>query len=398
MKLRKAFRFRMEPDAAQRQTLLRASGARRFTWNWALNQCRTHYAETRTGLAWSELSRRLTMLKQQPETTWLNDVDSQALQQVLADLLRAYRNFFKKRARFPRFKSKKTDTPRFRIPQRVLVANGKVYIPKIGHVHIRQSRPLEGATKSATFRQDPAGHWHVTLVTEFTMPDTPLLAADQEKVAGVDLGLHDFIVCSDGDRRPAPKFFRRQQRKLRRAQRQLCRRQKCSKRRLRAKRKVALVHRRIANQRNDFLHKITTDLVNKYEGVCIEDLNVRGLARTKLAKSMTDASFGEFRRQLEYKAIWNRRHLAAIDRWFPSSKACHRCGCVNESLTLKDRGWTCCCGAHHDRDFNAALNILSEGLKLIPLAAGYAESLNARGPDIRLLPGATGAEARIPWL
>jgi putative transposase len=204
------------------------------------------------------------------------------------------------------------------------------------------------------------------------MPDTALPAADPSRVVGIDLGLKNFAVLSTGERIPPPQFFRKAERKLRRAQRVLSRREKCSARRLRAKQKVALVQRKTANQRKDFLHKLTTGLVVKYEGICIEDLSVKGLVRTKLAKSMTDASLGEFRRQLEYKTIWNRRHLAVIDRWYPSSKTCHVCGAVNAALALADRSWTCECGAHLDRDLNAARNIRTEGLKI--LAAGNAES------------------------
>jgi putative transposase len=179
-----------------------------------------------------------------------------------------------------------------------------------------------------------------------------------------------------------PQFFRKAERKLRKAQRAFSRREKGSRRRLRAKRNVSLVHRKVANQRKDFVHKFTAGLVAKYDGICIEDLNVKGLAKTKLAKSVLDAAFGETRRQLEYKTVWNRRHLAVIDRWYPSSKTCHVCGAVNTALTLADRSWTCVgCGSVHDRDSNASLNIKAEGLKL--LAAGHADSLNAHGAGVR---------------
>ena len=358
------------------------------------------YRETGKSIPASELSTRLTVLKQQPETAWLREVDSQAIQQTLADLQRAYTNFFKKRARFPRFKSRKRDRARFRIPQRVKIADSRVYIPKVGAVGIRQSRPVDVETKSATFKRDATGNWDVTLVSEFPMPDTPLPAADPAHVVGVDLGLEDFAVLSDRSTpTPVPQFFRKAERKLRKAQRIFSRREKGSRRRLRAKHKVALVHRKTANQRKDFLHKLTTDLVVKYEGICIEDLNVAALAKTKLrghAKSWHDAAAGEFRRQLEYKTIWNRRHLAAIDRWYPSSKTCHACGAVNTALTLEDRSWTCVCGVYHDRDFNASLNIRTEGLKLLAVGHGRPAASRSKGRTDRL--NAHGAVVRPPQL
>ncbi len=372
----------MQPDAEQRGALARNAGCRRYIWNWALGRKQQYYRENGVGLQTSILSGELPTLKCQPETAWLAEADSQSLQQTLRDLDRAFKNFFEKRARFPRFKSRKRDEPRFRISQRVAVANGTVLVPKIGPVPIRQSQPVDGATKSATFKRDVTGHWHVTLVTEFEMPDTALPAADPARVVGVDLGLKDFAVLSDGTRIAIPQFFRRAERNLRKAQRVFSRREKGSKRRLRAKRNVSLVHRKVANQRKDFVHKFTTGLVAKYDGICIEDLSVKGLAKTKLAKSVLDAAFGETRRLIEYKAVWNRRHLAVIDRWYPSSKTCHVCGAVNAALTLADRSWTCSgCGSVRDRDSNASLNIKAEGLKL--LAVGCTDS-NAHGANVRL--------------
>jgi len=201
---------------------------------------------------------------------------------------------------------------------------------------------------------------------------------------GVDLGLKDFAVLSTGERIQSPKFFRKQQRKLRKAQRAFSRTKKGSKRRAKAKIRQARVHAQTARRRSDFLHKITTNLVRKYDAVSIEDLSVKGLARTKLAKSIHDASLGEFRRQLEYKALWHRKHVPIIDRFFPSSKTCHVCGAINGALTLLDRDWTCPgCGSVLDRDLNASLNIRAEGLKLITVAVGHPETLNARGADVR---------------
>lgn len=376
----------MRPSRAQESGLNCQAGARRWVWNWALARCKAHYAEHGETIKASVLSAELTALKQQPDTAWLKEVDSQSLQQTLKDLHRAFVNFFEKRARHPRFKSRKRDPLRFRIPQRVRVADGQVYVPKVGFVRIFQSQPVDGLTKSATFRRSPTGKWYVTLVTEFEMPDVALAPPVPKNIVGVDLGLIGFATLSDGSAPiPAPKFFRKAQRNLRKAQRVLSRRKPGSMRKAKARLSVAKIHQRIANKRSDFLHELTTELVHDHDGLCIEDLCVIGLARTKLAKSFTDASMGEFRRQVEYKSVWHRKHLAVIDRWFPSSKKCWVCGAINEALTLSDRQWVCECGMVHDRDFCAAVNTRDEGLKI--LAAGYTESQNARGvhvsPQIR---------------
>jgi putative transposase len=380
---RKVYRFRMRPTMAQEQSLNRLAGARRFIWNWGLARRREYYKATGKTLSYAKLNKELTDLKRQPGMEWLREADAQSLQEALRDLDRAFANFFAKRARYPKFKSRKRDKARFRIPQRVKVTDGKVYVPKVGHVRIRQSQPIEGPTKSATFRRSADGKWYISLVAEFEIPDVILPAPNPAKIIGIDLGLIDFATLSEDDAKPipTPKFYRKAQRDLRKAQRVLSRRQKGSKRRAKAKLQVAKVHQRIADQRGDFLHKLTTNLINDHDAVCIEDLNVKALARTKLSKSFTDASFGEFKRQLIYKAEWNRRHLIMVNRFFPSSKMCNRCGALNETLTLKDREWDCDCGAHHKRDFNAACNIRDEGLRI--LAEGHSESLNAQGQSVR---------------
>lgn len=379
---RKVYRFRMEPTKAQEPILNRLAGARRFVWNWALQRWKDHYEATGKSIGLKQLSDELTALKRHPETAWLREADSQALQQALRDVHRAFVNFFEKRARYPRFKSRKRDPLRFRIPQRAKVESGKVYVPKVGWVRIRQSQPVTEATRSATFRRQADGHWYVSLVVEFEMPDVALPTPDPAKVVGVDLGLKDFAVLSDGERVPVPKFYRQGQRKLRKAQRILSRRQPGSNRRAKAKAKVARLHQKVANQRGDFLHKLTTRLTNDHGGVCIEDLSLKGLVRTKLSKSFADASMGEFRRQLEYKCLWNRKPLAVIDRFFPSSRLCRGCGAINAALTLSDRRWICDCGMVHDRDLSAAVNIRDEGLRI--LAAGHADKQNARGRGVRL--------------
>src|SRR6185437_4385988 len=192
--LQRAYRFRMRPNREQEQALFRQTGARRFVWNWALARRKAYYAEHGVSIPAAQLSKELTALKEQPGTVWLKEADSQALQQTLRDLDKAFVAFFEKRARFPRFKSRKRDMPRFRIPQRVKVEDGKVYVPKVGWVRIRQSRPIDGQTKSATFKRDACGHWYVSLTAAFEMPDAPEVPLDRQQVAGIDAGLKDFAV------------------------------------------------------------------------------------------------------------------------------------------------------------------------------------------------------------
>jgi putative transposase len=374
----------MEPTADQAHAMSRMAGARRFVWNWGLARRRQHYKATGKTLPLKTLMAELTVLKRQPGMEWLNEADSQALQQVLKDLYRAYDNHFnpKMHTRLPKFKSRKRDRARFRLPQRVKIEDTKVYVPKIGWVKIRQSQPVSEPTKSATFKRDARGQWFVTLAVEFEMPAVALPPPDPAKVVGIDLGLIDFATVSDGsDPIPAPRFYRKSERKIRKAQRTFSRRKKGSKRREKARAKLARVQQKAANQRKDFLHKQTTDFVRKYDGICIEDLGVKGLARTKLAKSFHDAAMGEFRRQLTYKCIWNRKLLIPIDRFFPSSKLCNQCGRINQELTLDQRAWDCPCGADHKRDVLAACNLRDEGLRM--LAAGQAGQPKRSGRDCK---------------
>jgi len=393
--VRRVYRFRLEPTTAQEAVFGRMAGARRWAWNWALARRWEHYKATGKGLSRGVLSAELTALKSEPATAWLKEVDSQLVQQALIDLFKAFEAFFEKRARFPRFKSRKRDVARFRIPQRVTLADGYLTVPKIGCVKVRQSQEVDGATKSATFKRDACGYWFVSLVAETEMPDVPVPAPAPERTVGVDVGLKDAVVTSDGERVAAPRFYRSAQRQLRRAQRSFSRKAPGSANRAKARAKVARVHQQIANKRNDFCHKLTTTLVATHDAVCIEDLNVRGLARNKrLAKSMLDASLGTIRRQLAYKGAWQRTHIVAVGRFYPSSKLCDECGHKNDGLTLSDRVWTCpSCGCVLDRDLNAARNIKREGRRI--LAAGHAESRNACGPCIRLPMVAARDEARI---
>lgn len=399
--MRRVYRFRLEPNASQEEGLRRYAGARRFIWNWALHQKQQHYWATGKALPEKDLSARLTALKREPETAWLTEMDSQLLQQACADLKRAFNNFFERRARYPRFKSRKRDQGRFRIPQRVTLAAGYLAVPKIGRVKVRQSRDVEGTTKSATFKRDACGHWFVCLVAELAVPAVQVAMPDEGRTVGVDLGLKDAIVTSAAERVPAPRFYRSAQRKLKRAQRAFSRRKKGSRNRAKARAMVARIHQKVANRRSDFTHKLTTALVQRHQAVCIEDLSVKGLARTKLATSVLDASMGEIRRQLAYKGRWYGVHVVTADRFYPSSRLCYECGYKHDGLTLADRRWVCPgCGCTLDRDLNAAKNIKREGLRLlgVDVAAGHAETQNACGRAVRLPMAAGAEEARIPRL
>ncbi len=384
------YRYRLNPTFAQETLLNQFAGARRFVWNWALDRKKSHYQQTGKTLGFAALSEELTRLKQQPETAWLREMDSQSLQQALRDLDSAYQHFFRRVKRgekhkgFPRFKSRKTDTPRFRIPQRVELHAESVAVPKIGMIRAVIHRPLEGVTKGATFKREPDGHWYVCIVAEQQI--APRTDRPVHTHVGVDVGLKSLAVYSTGETIPNPRWYRTQSRKLRRAQQALSRKVKGSHNRGKARVVVARLHQKIRNQRSDFLHKLSTDLVRHFDLVSIEDMSVRGLAKTKLAKSVLDAGWGMFRAMLEYKADRNDSHVVAIGRFFASSKMCGACGWIHE-LSLSMREWDClnpACGVHHDRDLNAARNIDYEGKRLFDLrvAAGHAETQNACGDPV----------------
>ncbi len=380
---RKAYRFRLHPTKVQEEHLLRMAGAWRYVYNWALERRQGHDQQHGVSIAKKQLSSELTALKNEPGTAWLEEADSQALQQALRDLDRAFEAFFAKRAGYPRFRSKRRDAPTFRILQRIRVENERVYVAKIGWIRVRQSQTVEGTLKGATFRRTATGTWFVVLTVAFELPDLPLPIVDPDVVWGVDVGLSSLVTPGDGRKVQAPKYLRCSERKLARKQWALRRKKKGSRNYYKARREVAAVHERVENQRQDYLHELTTRLVREAGGVCIGNLSLSGMARTKLSKSVGDASLGEVRRQIEYKATWNRKHVATLDRWYPSSKTCNCCGHVKQDLMLSGRIWTCeACGGKHDRDGYAARNIRTEGLRML-VAAGHAETRNACGGNVR---------------
>jgi putative transposase len=281
------YRYRLTPTAEQVSWSQQFAGARRFVWNWGLSRKREHYQATGKNLTYNALCRELTALKRQPETTWLRAMHSQLLQQALRDLEHAFQAFFRRvrtgepKKGFPRFKSKKTDPLRFRLPQHVRVEGSFVRVPKIGLVKAIVHRPITGVTKSATFKRESGGYWYITLVVEQSHP--PHVERTVKTHVGVDMGLKSFGVLSNGETLANPRFYRTQMRKLARMQRALSRKQKNSRNRSKARRKVARLYQKVTHQRLDFLHKLSRDLVSRFDLISIEDLNVRGLARTKLS-------------------------------------------------------------------------------------------------------------------
>lgn len=375
----RCYKYRLRPTPAQVETLVQWAGCRRWLWNWALGRKQAHYAATGKSLSYNVLAGDMVDLKRQPDTLWLKDCHSQVLQQVLMDLETAFVNFFEKRAKYPRFKSRKRTPHSMRFPQNVTVVDDRtVSIPKIGLVWAVIHRPLQGVVKGATVKQDATGAWWVVFVCHIERPN---VAPTCHNPVGIDMGLESFTTLHTGQKVAPPKFYRRGEKKLKRLARKLSRAQKGSNNRQKAKQRLAKAHQRVKNQRADWLHKHALGIIKQFDTVCIEDLNVRGLARTKLAKSFNDAAVSQFVQMLGQKAEWHGGRVVKVGRFYASSKTCHRCH-EKTTLTLSDRVWTCAiCTTTHDRDGNAAINILHEGLRLV--AAGMSETQNAAGDAVR---------------
>ncbi|MEU1327210.1 RNA-guided endonuclease InsQ/TnpB family protein [Streptomyces microflavus] len=380
------YNFRVYPTSGQRAALARTFGCARVVYNDALRIRKDAHAAKVPFPRSGELSKTLiTQAKRTPERAWLVNAPVGVMQQALRDLDAAYRNFFDSmsgkrkgpKVGEPRFRSKRDNRQVARYTKsdcfRVL-PNGKLRLPKVGDVSVRWSRKLPSAPSSVTVIKDAAGRYFVSFVIQ-TDPSEVLPEADGE--VGIDLGLTHFAVLSDGRKVAAPKLFRRAEKRLRKAQQSLSRKAKGSSNRKKAVVKVARAHARTTNARRDFHHKLSTTIIRENQAVYVEDLAVSGLGRTRLAKSVHDAGWSTFVGMLKYKATRYGRTFARVDRFFPSSQLCSACGFKDGPKPLKVRTWTCLnCGAVHDRDFNAARNIKTEGRKV---AAGRAETVNACG-------------------
>jgi putative transposase len=358
MKTIKSFKYRIYPNQKQKDALEKHFGCVRFVYNTFLRKRIDTYAETKQGLTYHETAKSLTELKNNPDFVWLKEVNSQSLQYALRTLDTAYSNFFNKRSKFPKFK-KKRNKQSFKVPQNYKLNDDLLTLPKIQNIKIKQHRELEGTPISVTISKTSSGKYYASFQCNTEIPE-PEYTGSQ---VGVDFGLKDFVTTSDHLKIKHPKHLRKSLKSIKRLQRKVSRKVKGSNNRSKAIKALASKHEKVANQRFDFLHKLSHQMINENQVIVLEDLSLKNMVKNhRLALSLSDSGWSEFVRQLEYKGDWYGCHVRKVDRFFPSSKRCHKCGWINESLALKDRKWICLeCGTTHDRDFNASINILNFG-------------------------------------
>ena len=352
----RTYKYRIKPTEEQKVLIEKHLWCCRFVWNTFLWERKKAYEEDKKTLTYYDNAKALTQLKK--ELVWLKEVNSQSLQAILKDLNLAYDRFFKKISKFPRFKSKKNPKNWFHIPQHIQLKGKKLIIPKFKEwIKVIMHRPLEGNIVNATITKD-SSWYYVSIVCD----TTPKLLPVTDKNIGIDLWLTHFCITSDWDKIDNPRFLNQSEAELIRQQRYYSKHK--NKKTLRH---IQKLHTKIKNQRHDFLHKLSTKLICENQVICIEDLNVKWMLRNRrLSKSISDVSRGCFKQFLTYKADWYGRTIQQVDRFFPSSKTCTHCGYVAQSLPLSVREWDCPeCNSHLDRDVNAAINILKQGLKML---------------------------------
>ena len=355
----KAYKYRMYPTDEQRTQFIQHFGACRFVYNISLEKKIKAYNTENKTLTRFELNYALPQLKS--DNAWLKEVNSQSLQNSNKNLDEAFKRFFREKKGFPKFKSKNNPVQSFGVIQHYKVDfdNNLVRLPKIGWVKTKLNRMLEGVLKSATVSMTKTGKFFVSILVEDDKETPEKESFGYDSNIGIDVGIKHFATLSNGIKVDNPKFLKTSLRRLKVLQQRLSRKKKGSKNRNKARQKVALLHEHIANQRKDFLHKLTTKLVRENQAIAVETLNVRGMMKNhNLAQAISDVSWSEFFRQLDYKCEWYGKTLLHIGRFEPSSKICNVCGSINSNLKLSDRKWACKeCNTVHDRDINAAINI-----------------------------------------